>query len=130
MQHWTEQYVGKPYVEGQNDCASFAARVQAEVFHRAITLPGERAPGMRGQSGQILAHKNDHGIPVEIPMEGDAVLMIGRGRLNHIGVYTVIHGVPYVLHAMKSARQVCLHRIRDLQQQGLAVEGYYQWITR
>lgn len=130
MAHWAEHYVGEPYIDGDNDCASFAERVQAEVFEREIDLPSDRAHGMRGQSRQLTDLKADYGVAVDQPMEGDAVLMIGRGRLNHVGVFCVIGGVPHVLHAMKSARQVCLHRIRDLQQQGLTVGGYYQWIIR
>ena len=125
--HWSEPYIGMPYVPGDNDCASFAARVVREVFAREIGLPHERSDGVSGWSRQIECAKNDYGIRVNKPEEGDAVLMIGRGRLNHIGVYCVIGGVGYVLHAMLKHGAVALHRIRDLDNVGLAVEGYYRW---
>ncbi len=127
MTHWAERYLGEPYIEGENDCATLAARVQLEVFGRHIALPAERMSDYRGWSRQIQAHKDDYADPVEHPAEGDAVLMVGRGRLNHIGIYCELGEVPHVLHAMKSAGQVVLHRIRDLDRYGLAVEGYYRW---
>lgn len=129
--HWSAHYVGQPYEPGSHDCAALAARVQREVFGRDITLPMPRAQGLRGQSQQILAHQADYArrviTPDEQPEEGDAVLMRGRGRLNHIGVYCLIDGAGYVLHAMRDAGSVCLHRLRDLPSLGLPVEGFYRW---
>ena len=129
MRHWAEQFVGEPYQDGSNDCASFAARVQRDIFQRPIHLPTDRVPGMRGQSQQILDARGDYGTPTDQPREGDAVLMRGRGRLNHLGVYCEIEGVGFVLHAMRNARQVCLHRLRDLDRYGLTLEGFYTWKT-
>jgi len=125
--HWAEHYVGEPYIEGGNDCAALAARVQQEVFGRRIALPVERMSDYRGWSRQIEMHRDDYADPVDAPAEGDAVLMVGRGRLNHIGTYCELNGAPCVLHAMKSAGQVVLHPIRDLGRYGLEVEGYYRW---
>lgn len=124
--HWTEQYVGRPYSE--HDCAALAVLVQREVFGRDIQLPNERAVGLRGISKQINSHKVDFALRTEVPADGDGVLMIGRGRLNHIGIYCLVNGAPWVLHAMRDANQVCLHRVRDLATHGLTVEGFYQWI--
>ncbi len=128
MTHWAERYVGEPYIEGENDCAALAARVQFEVFGRRIGLPTERLSDHRGWSRQIEIHRADYAIPTDLPQDGDAVLMIGRGRLNHIGIYAHINGSGYVLHAMKSAGHVVLHRIRDLDRYGLQVEGFYKWL--
>lgn len=127
--HWAAKYIGMRYIEGENDCASFAERVQHEIFHRAVRLPQHRAQGVRGWSQQIETQKDAVATRTEDPQEGDAVLMIGRGRLDHIGVYTLVNGTPYVLHAMKNAGQVCLHRLRDLAAVELKVEGFYKWIT-
>jgi len=127
MNHWTEHYIGAPYVEGKNDCASFTARVQREWFGREIPLPVDREANYLGWSRQIESHREDYAAPTETPEEGDAVLMIGRGRLNHLGTYCLIGGEQYVLHAMKSAGQVVLHRVRDLPMYGLTVEGFYRW---
>lgn len=126
--HWTEQYVGMPYDKETNDCGMFAERVQLEIFGRVISLPKERATTLRGLSRQIRAHLDDFGIRTDSPIEGDGVLMIGRGRMDHIGIYCLINGTAWVLHAMRGANQVCLHRVRDLATHGLTVEGFYQWI--
>jgi len=123
--HWSEPYVGLPYHEA--DCAALAERVQRQVFRRDLSLPGDRACGLRGLSAQIASLKADYAVPVATPRDGDAVLMVARGRLQHIGVYCDIGGVPYVLHAVRNAGQTCLHRIADLGRFGLAIEGYYRW---
>jgi len=124
---WWQAYIGQAYIPGENDCAALAVRVQAEVFGREIDLPTERATSVRGMSRQIEAHKNDFATRTDNPDDGDAVLMIGRGRLDHIGVFVMINGEGYVLHAMRDAGQVCLHRLRDLHRYGLDIEGFYQW---
>ncbi len=127
--HWSAQYIGLPYVEGTNDCASFAVKVQREVFNRTIELPQDRAANIRGVSKQITNNKNDCATPTTKPQDGDAVLMVGRGRINHIGIYVEFCSVPYVLHAMQGAKQVCLHRIRELNNFNLSLEGFYKWKT-
>jgi len=128
MQHWSDPYIGTPYA--QYDCAAMAALVQREVFGREISLPSDRAEGLRAQSRQLQDLQADYAQPVAQPIEGDAVLMRGRGRINHVGVYTVIGGVAYVLHAMKKPGHTCLHRLRDLHLYGLQVEGFYAWLIR
>lgn len=126
--HWSDAYVGQPYVAGEHDCAALAVQVQREVFGREVLLPAERAHGLRGMSAQIESLKEDYAVRVETPAEGDAVLMVGRGHLDHIGLYCLIDGVPYVLHAMKKSGQVVRHRLRELLDQGLKVEAFYRWV--
>lgn len=123
--HWSEQYVGLPYSTA--DCAALAARIQREIFSREIFLPHDRAPGLRGMTTQIERLKGDYAIPTDAPIEGDAVLMMSRGKLEHIGTYCVIGNEPWVLHSMRNAGQTVLHRLRDLKTQGIRVEGYYRW---
>lgn len=124
--HWSARYVGTSYAAG--DCAELAARVQREVFGREVRLPTERGHGLRDRTRQIEDLKADYAARTETPAEGDGVLMVSRGRIEHIGVYCEIDGMPYVLHAMRNAGQVVLHRLRDLAHQGLVVEGYYRWL--
>ncbi len=123
--HWALNYVGVSYQE--NDCAALAVRVQKEVFGCDIRIPVERANNVHGISHQIGSLKDDYAEPTDAPEDGDAVLMIGRGRLNHVGLYALINGVPHCLHALRGAGQVCLHRIRELPNQGLTVAGYFKW---
>jgi len=124
---WPENYVGMAYDKKTNNCALFAERVQREVFGREIHLPIDSSFNYRTQARLIQSHKHIYAEPTDSPFEGDAVLMNGRGNTSHIGVYCVVGGVAHVVHAMEKVGQVCLHRLRDLEKYGLAVEGFYQW---
>jgi hypothetical protein len=123
--HWSKRYVGLPYA--QADCAHLCVLVQREVFGHQLVLPVDRADGLRGVSQQITDLQGDFAEPVPVPEDGDAVLMVGRGRLNHIGTAAFINNQLWVLHAMKNAGQAVLHRISALENLGLRVEGYYRW---
>lgn len=132
--HWSEQYIGKPYVEDVFECGDLAALVNREQFGREIRLPTERP--YRGKKGheryqamteQLAEVKDDYGVRTDDPEEGDAVLLLSRGRMAHIGVYCWIASEAWVLHCASNARQTVLHRVRDLYLQGLAIEGYYRW---
>lgn len=125
-EHWSARYVGMPYQVA--DCAMLAAHVQREVFGREIRLPTDRAPGLRGMTDQIERLKTDFAACVDAPVEGDAVLMISRGKIEHIGIFCVIDREPWVLHSVRNAGQAVLHRLRELSNQGLTIEGYYRWI--
>ncbi|HHJ11887.1 MAG TPA: peptidoglycan endopeptidase [Chromatiales bacterium] len=127
MAHWSDKYIGEPYIEGENDCAALVQRVLYVEFGVLVDMPGERAAGLRGLTRQIEDNKLRVAEPVESPREGDGVLMMGRGSLDHVGVYCEIAGEGWVLHAMRNARQVCRHRLRDLANLGLDVEGFYRW---
>lgn len=128
MSHWSDRYVGLPYVEGARDCAAFAELVLREQFGREVRLPSERAIGLRGMSGQLLSLTADYAdLRRGAPQEGDAVLMMARGRLAHVGLLVVINGRRYVLHACRAARQVVRHTLQDLERLNLPIEGYYRW---
>jgi len=145
--HWSEGYIGLPYIPGAHDCAHLVERVQREIFGRAVAVPAERA-GWRSRelSAQIaeaapgLARRR---ADPDTAHDGDPVLMIGAGRLNHIGVLVTPLGQPVavqptalrdavaecsVLHNFIRARQVVLTRVRDLPRWGLELEGVYAWL--
>jgi len=123
--HWAESYVGVPYIGC--DCAQLCIRVQKDQFNKTVGIPAGRPDGLRGISDMILDLQDDFAIQVSVPEEGDAVLMIGRGRLNHIGTVCFINGQEYVLHAMRNVGMTCLHKTHTLKSVGLSVEGYYRW---
>ncbi len=134
MGHWSDAYVGLAYIEGAFDCGELARTVRADVFGRAIDLPTER--GYRGLTGvakvkamhaQIALCKDDYATPTDRPEDGDGVLLVSRGRVDHIGIYCLIGGEGWVLHATSGADQVVRTRVRELALYGYAVEGYYQW---
>lgn len=129
MNHWTERYIGQAYESGTADCARLLAQVRREEFDLPVPsdIEVERAASRLGRVGQMEDLVNEFGSKTNSPMEGDAVLMLCRGRPSHVGVYALVGGEPCVLHAMENAGHVVLHRIRDLERVFLAVEGYYAW---
>ncbi len=128
MAHWVERYVGKPYVKDELDCGGWAERILQEQFGRRVELPKERAQGLRPRSRQIANEKDRFAEHTDRPREGDGVLMVSKGDLFHIGIYFLVNGEPAVVHAMEGFGEVVWHRIRELPNQGLKLEGYYRWI--
>jgi hypothetical protein len=129
MAHWSERYIGQPYEINTADCARLLSRVRSEVF--ALPVPTdieiERSASRLKRIGQMSDLVDAYGEKTENPQDGDAVLMICRGRPSHIGVYCIVDNEPCVLHAMENAGMVVLHRIRELNRVFLSVEGYYTW---
>lgn len=128
--HWSDAYIGRPYMAGSADCAHLAAEVRREVFHDASVATIERierAASALGRVHQVEELAARHGRRTAAPADGDAVLMLCRGRPSHVGIYCLIGTDAYVLHAMANAGEAVRHRLRDLPRVGLAVEGFYQW---
>ena len=63
------------------------------------------------------------------PVDGHPVLMVCRGRLQHIGVACRLAGEWWVLHADEDFGAVIRQRLRDLPPVGIKVEGFYRWKT-
>jgi cell wall-associated NlpC family hydrolase len=129
MAHWSEPYVGLPYVRGAADCARLVCQVRTEVFGGTVPdeVEAERALSAYGRFQQMAQGVENYGYPVSAPREGDVVLMRSRARPSHVGVYCVVDGEPAVLHALEKPGQVILTRLRDLPRVCLSVEGYYRW---
>lgn len=132
MAHWAEKYIGRPYICGTADCAHALALVRKEVFNEIVPtdIEVERKASALGRAGQMTDLVAEYGEKTDYPQEGDAVLMMCKGRPSHIGAYCIVNGEPSVLHAMQSAGMVVLHRIRDLERVFLTVEGYYTWKSK
>ncbi|MGL6046621.1 MAG: hypothetical protein ACRC02_09175, partial [Vogesella sp.] len=68
---------------------------------------------------------------VPSPLDGHPVLMLARGRLQHIGVACDIGGTWYVLHADDGFGEVIRRPLR--QREGVhfvddcVIEGFYKW---
>lgn len=127
--HWSEQYIGDPYVLGDADCARLIARVRREVYELPVPSDVEvdRAASRLGRVGQMGDLVTMYGQRTDNPKEGDVVLMLCRSRPSHVGVYCEIDNEPCVLHAMENAGMVVRHRLRDLPKVFLTVEGFYKW---
>ena len=130
MAHWTDKYVGMPYAE-DFDCVHLLVLVQHEVFKRELDVTVERESHVILKAKQLEQHKLHYLDPIlwDDAVDGDVVLMKGRGRLNHTGILAVIHGIRYVLHNVNNLGHVILTRIHDLDRIGLELEGYYRCKT-
>lgn len=125
--HWSDKYVGEPYVPEVGDCAALAAKVNYEQFKKLPDLPNSHAVTLRDQSKQIVELKDDLAVKIDEPFDGCPVLLIGRGRLCHIGVMCWIAHDWWVLHADQSAGFVVRQRLRELTRLHYKVEGFYKW---
>lgn len=128
--HWSDRYVGLPYIEQTGDCAALAERVAREVFGLTIGLPTSHATTYREQAKQILELRDDYAVKIDEPFDGCPVLFIGRGRLCHIGVMCFIGYDWWVLHADQSSGYVVRQRLRDVTRIHFKLEGYYRWKTK
>lgn len=127
--HWSDSYIGDPYILGDADCARLIARVRKEVYELPVPSDVEvdRAASRLGRAAQMSDLVGVYGQRTEEPEEGDVVLMICRSRPSHVGVYCIVDNEPCVLHAMENAGMVVRHRLRDLPKVFLTVEGFYKW---
>ncbi len=82
MAHWSDPYVGKPYVKDELNCGGWANVVQREVFGRDLNLPTKEGAGPRSTSNIIKTLKDDYAVPTATPADGDGVIMVGRGDLD------------------------------------------------
>lgn len=127
--HWSDQYVGQPYVPQTGDCAAFAQRVAREILKIDPGLPQAESSHYRAQTRQIIAHKDAYAVKIEQPEDGHPVLMLARGKLCHIGVMCRVANRWWILHADQPSGQVLRQREKDLSLK-YQVEGYYRWIAQ
>jgi hypothetical protein len=125
--HWSDKYVGQPYVAETGDCAALAAKVAALEFAVFPQIPSSHAVTLREQTAQILEHRDELAERVDLPSDGCPALFIGRGRLCHIGVMCWIAHEWWVLHADQSSGAVIRQRLRDMTRIHYKLEGYYKW---
>lgn len=131
MAHWSDAYMGREYLPGVADCAALAQAVAREVLGMAVDLPAEHATQPFARNQQIRAHRDTVAERVPVPLDGHPVLMLARGRLQHIGVMCDMGGRWYVLHADDGFGQVIR---QPLRQRGdvhfvddCVIEGFYKW---
>ncbi|MBV6304945.1 hypothetical protein KVP10_08595 [Candidimonas humi] len=125
--HWSDRYVGHPYVAEMADCAVLAERVAHEVFGKVIGLPAGHAEGYIEQAKQIAELKDDYATRIDTPVDGCPALLIGRGQNCHIGVMCWLANEWWVLHANQAYGMVTRERLRTLTRLHFKVEGYYRW---
>ena len=73
MTHWSEKYIGQPYVIGDADCAHTLAMVRREVFNEPVPtdIEVERKASALGRVGQMVDLVAEYGEKTVSPQEGD-----------------------------------------------------------
>lgn len=121
-------FVEIPYDSESFDCADFVRLVQKELFDRDVAMPFRRPRGVRGQVA-LKGLSEEVATRVEKPEDGDLVLMrdFGTKVPGHAGVYLHLAHEGWVLHCNDNPGQSVCHRLRDLPEFKLQVEGFYRW---
>ena len=124
-----ERFTLIPYDEVEFDCADLVVLVQRDLFGRKVVMPGHRPRGAEGQA-TIGELSRPYARRTETPQDGDLVLMVEHGhkRPGHAGVFFFMAHEPWVLHANEKTGCSILHRVRDLPDYGLRIEGTYAWV--
>ena len=125
--HWAESYVlsGKQFTDIY-DCGEFVREVMQKQFNKLVPLPTDRFEGLKGPTKQIARLKDEIAYKVEKAKEGDAVVMISRGRLYHIGIYCEVNKLPFILHNVLASGPT-LTKQENLPLIGIELEGFYRW---
>ena len=133
--HWSDKYLGRPYLRGEFDCADLVVEVARAEFGRAVALP-RHAEGVRARDEQIerltgeLGRRLD-GAAGEAPQDGDIALMKAAGRRlslgHHIGVVAALPLAVCVLHCLAGVG-VVRHPIDFLGDRQLELTGIYRWL--
>lgn len=125
--HWSDKYVGEPYIAGAGDCAALAQRVALDEFGIDAQVPLSHAVGIRDQAKQIMATKDDIAVKIQAAFDGCPAVFVSRGRACHVGVMCWIALDWWVLHADQTCGYVVRQRLRDMTRIHYALEGYYKW---
>jgi hypothetical protein len=122
--HWISEYIGEPWVAGENDCWAFFRRVQRIRFGVEVPAVDVDAMSVRACANALEGHEERiRWQPVENPLEGDAVLM-GRGKHPiHIGLWAA----GGVLHCVEGAG-VVFQSVASLKMAGWRNLTYYRHV--
>jgi hypothetical protein len=120
--HWTQAYVGLPYIMGVGECGHRAALVWRERFGfevEAAPAHGDMAAAQTLIKAELAGPKWS---PVQQPAEGDAVIMWKGDRVAHVGIWVA---PGHVLHCTRKDGMI-LTSEEDLPAQGFRVFGYFR----
>lgn len=123
--HWTSKYIAIEYKD--MNCSKFVEYVLRDKFNINFSFPQSEG-SIFNQSKQIKDSLPLFARKTDLPKDGDLVLMHGRRRMCHVGMYVKIGRSGYVLHTESSMKTAALHQINKVFFNGYTVEGYYTWL--
>lgn len=124
--HWSCKFLSIPYSE--LNCAEFVEFVLRKEFKINFTFPQNRG-SVFSQSAEIKKQIYNFTYPekTKLPEEGDLVLMNGIRKMCHVGILVKKKDSLFVLHSQKNLGCACLHKLKDISNYGLSIEGIYKW---
>jgi hypothetical protein len=124
--HWAAHYIGDAWVNGVHDCWGFFRRVQMEQF--GLDLPEIAVDACSPLICRRAFASNDESdawLAVDVPAEGDAVLMGKSKRPAHVGVWVEMPGLYAVLHCVEGGGVIVQDRT-TLKLSGWQIIGFYR----
>ena len=134
LDHWALAYLGRSYDRAgvgpdSFNCWTFFRTVQREVFGRAT--PDIPYSGILSHIRSFMAHTDLQYWPVvDTPIDGDAVLLSGRNRPTHIGVWAAVDGSCYggcIVHCDEGTGVVA-QAVGDMDRRGWRVTAYRRYV--
>lgn len=124
--HWSCKFLSIPYSE--LNCAEFVEFVLKKQFKLHFYFPQNRG-SIFSQSADLKKYIKTfvHPEKTNSPEEGDLVVMNGIRRMCHVGLLVKIKNDMFVLHTQKNLGCACLHKLKDIPNYGLNLEGIYKW---
>lgn len=93
MTHWATGYIGEPWVAQQNDCWAFCRRVWRDHFELEVPAVDVDAAHLALVARAFAGHaERANWIEVDLPREGDAVLLAHARYASHVGVWIEADG--------------------------------------
>jgi NlpC/P60 family len=129
MTHWSDKYIGRPYISQDYDCSALAQDIAIQEFGLQVQLPADHGCNSLGHQRQFLRYKGRVAdrIMISEVQDGDLVLMITNDRMNHVGVYYVdAEGIAWVVHNASQVGSVVRTKLRCLADCGYGIEGFYR----
>ena len=100
--HWTDQYRNYVWSQAQ-DCWWFFRKVQMEQYGRHVPEIDVDSLDLRTVMRAVRDHEErNRWNEVNVPMDGDGVLIGKSSRLSHVGVFVAVDG-GRVLHCDQKA---------------------------
>lgn len=101
MTHWAAHYIGEAYDRQENHCWSFCRRVWHDRFGFDVPAVPDDIGALRAVAQAFRDHDERRlWTAVEVPAEGDAVLMAHSRYPTHVGIWVDADGGG-VLHCQE-----------------------------
>lgn len=126
MSHWSDDYLDIPHAT--LDCAELVERVLREQFARDVHFPRRQSDNLFHRAALITQHARDFARRIASPYDGCGVLLLGRGRMAHMGLYCEIAHQAYLLHsdaAFGYSTRIPMTRVCPPLYR---IEGFYGWL--